>query len=81
MDTWTLLPLAQPPSVQLSGIIRQKSSGSRHWTKPNFFRDKEGASKWSDKHCGSEVAGEYKGQWIVKGGACLRSKVTPVGGR
>lgn len=75
------MALPQPPWVQLSGIIRLKSVGSRPWTKTDFFRDKEGAGKWSAQHCGTEVAGEYEGQWIVKGGACLRNKVMPVGGR
>lgn len=81
MDTWPSLALPQPPWVQLSGIIRLKSSGSRPRAKMDFFRDKDAASKWSGKHCGREVAGKYEGQWIVKGGACLRNKVMPVGGR
>lgn len=81
MDTWAPLPLTRPPRVQLSGIIRLKSVGSRHWTKTNFCRDKEGVGKWSDKHWRSEAAGEYKGQWVVKGGVCLRNKVMLVGGR
>lgn len=49
--------------------------------KTNFSRDKEGVGKWSDKHWRSEAAGEYKGQWVVKGGVCLRNKVMLVGGR
>lgn len=74
-------PPLSPPRVQLSGIISLKSVGSRPWIKTDFFRDKEGAGKWRAKHCGREVAGKYEGQWIVKGGVCLRNKVMLVGGR
>lgn len=86
MDTWPPPALVQPPRVPLSGIIRLKSVGSRHWTKTNLFRDKEGAGKWRDKRFEGErerereAAGERKGQWIAKGGACLRNKVMLVGG-